>query len=63
MEVEHFKILVLSGSLTLAFVKQKVLVTNFKESTERFEIEWTTYMAVRGPGEERKERWKEKPSS
>ena len=59
MEVEHFKILVLSGSL--AFVKRKVLVTNLKESTKRLEIEWTTCIAVRGTGEERKERWKEKP--
>lgn len=34
LEVEHFKILVLSGSLTLAVVKQKALVTNFKEGNE-----------------------------
>lgn len=62
LEFKHFKILVSSGNLTFDFVKQQVLLTNFKEGTKRLETEWTASTAVRGRGEERKERWEEKPS-
>lgn len=35
LEFEHVKILVLCENLTLDFVKQKVLATNFEDSTKR----------------------------